>query len=375
MYLVAFFIAIQLGVVLYSSSSFLSISIAENKVGLIYSIAALISAVAILCTPLLLRHISNYHLLQLLLWINCVLLAIIAWSGWIILTLISILIYLVLARLIPLSLDIFLEDGSEDRTTGNTRGIYLTAINLGILVSPLLLSLLLANEEYWKVFAAASLLTLPVSFFTAISYRRFKNPDPDPLNLRAALAMLRTKPDILRISISATLLFTFYSWIIVYTPIYLNRHIGFGWHDIGIMYTIMLLPFILLEIPLGRIADGYLGEKELLIYGFVITGLATAAMSLIGVSYFWIWTGVLFSTRVGASIIEIMCETYFFKQISSRDTHFLSIYRLSQPAGYIIGPILASLALILVDIRFIFAILGLIMLTGVIFAKSLTDTK
>jgi MFS family permease len=366
--------AVQFGVVFYSSSSFLAQSISENNVGIIYSVGAVLAAVALLGVPLLLRYIKNYRLLQALLLINAGLLLIMAISGILALTLVSFTIYLAIARLIPMSLDIFLEDCSEDQTTGNTRGVYLTAINLGVLVAPLLLGLILINDEYWKVFVVAAGLTIPISFFAWSSYRHFRDPEPDPLNFKSAFKTLREKPDIMRISISATLLFVFYAWIVIYTPIYLNQHVGFGWEQIGLMYSIMLLPFVLLELPLGRIADQYLGERELLGWGFAIMGLATAAMSAITSSQFWVWAAILFATRVGASMVEIMTETYFFKQISGRDTHLLGIYRLSQPAGYLIGPVLATLSLIFLDINYIFVILGGIMLIGVVLSRKLTDT-
>ena len=48
--------------------------------------------------------------------------------------------------------------------------------------------------------------------------------------------------------------------MIIYTPIYLHEHLLLGWDQIGFIFTIMLLPFIILEFPLGNIK--YIGKSN-----------------------------------------------------------------------------------------------------------------
>ena len=64
--------------------------------------------------------------------------------------------------------------------------------------------------------------------------------------------------------------------MVIYTPIYLHEHIGLPWSDIGIIFTIMLLPFVLFEFPAGKLADGKWGEKEPPIIGIILIAVSTA---------------------------------------------------------------------------------------------------
>ena len=47
----------------------------------------------------------------------------------------------------------------------------------------------------------------------------------------------------------------------------------------------MLLPFVLFELPLGKVADKWLGEKEIMFGGVLITALATGACFFLTFSY------------------------------------------------------------------------------------------
>jgi len=90
---------------------------------------------------------------------------------------------------------------------------------------------------------------------------------------------------------------------------------------------------------------------------------------------FWIWGLVLFATRVGASAVEIASESYFFKHINAQDSEIISIFRIISPLAYSVAPLMASLALIIIDIRFLFLTLGIFMLLGLKYSLTLKDTR
>jgi MFS family permease len=163
--------------------------------------------------------------------------------------------------------------------------------------------------------------------------------------------------------------------MVVYTGLYLHTHLGMPWTGIGIVLTVMLLPFPLIEYPLGRISDTIVGEKELLAAGFIIAGAVTMAIPWLHSTSVLVWSVMLCATRIGAAIVEIMTETYFFKQVDARDAEMIGAYRIVEPCAYILAPAAASLLLRAADIRFIFLILGIVMLAGVYPALRLRDTK
>jgi MFS family permease len=167
----------------------------------------------------------------------------------------------------------------------------------------------------------------------------------------------------------------FFGWMIIYTPLYLHENLGFDWSSIGIIFTIMLLPYVLFEVPLGKLADTILGEKEILILGFIITAISTMAMAFMHTTELIPWIIILFITRVGASSIEVMNETYFFKKVRAEDTTAIEIFRIMRPAGYILAPLVASAFIPFIEARYLFLIIGLTMFIGVYAGARIVDTK
>ena len=163
--------------------------------------------------------------------------------------------------------------------------------------------------------------------------------------------------------------------MVIYTPIYLFEHIGFNWKQIGFIFMIMLIPFVLVDYPLGHLSDK-IGEKKLLLVGFLITILFTCMIPFIKTPEVWIWAIILFGTRLGAATIEIMAESYFFKEISDRNADEISFFRNTYPLSFIIAPLVAIPVLLFVpSFKYIFFVLSAIMLCGFLIVLRLKDIK
>ena len=217
---------------------------------------------------------------------------------------------------------------------------------------------------------------VPFIILLSIFFRNFKDPVYIDTPFLKTFTKLKQKKNIYHIFIIRTLLQFFYSWMVIYTPIYLHKYIGLDWTIIGTIFSIMLLPFLLFQISLGTLADKKFGEKEILNIGLILIALTTAILSFISPdATWWTWAGILFLTRTGASSIEIMTESYFFKKVDEKDADIISFFRMARPIAYIIGPALASLTIFLVDFRFIFLVLGVIMLSGLKYSLTIQDTR
>jgi MFS family permease len=131
----------------------------------------------------------------------------------------------------------------------------------------------------------------------------------------------------------------------------------------------------LFELPLGKIADKWFGEKEILIGGTIIISLSTMACSFLLIPNWIFWAILLFITRTGAATVEIMKETYLFKKIDAVDTGIISLSRINVPFSYLVGPVFVSLVLLVLDFKYVFLLLGIIMLLGLKQAWKLKDTK
>ncbi len=273
-------------------------------------------------------------------------------------------------------LDIFLEELSTDKKTGEIRGIYLTFISLGVAMGPFILALLATMwHGFQPVYTAAALLLIPPIFLAIFSLKSNtpKTYAPYHHSLRLPFATWWHTRDIRRVTLARLVLESFYGLMIIYTPIYLYRVLGFEWSELGIIFTVMLLPFILFDWIGGELADRFWGEKELMSTGLLITGFSLLFMPFIG-KVFWAWMLVLFISRVGASLVETMTETYFFKHVKADDTGLLSIFRLTRPAGNILGIIVGVLTLNFFSYEIMFFVLAIMVLLGLKESLSIKDT-
>jgi hypothetical protein len=285
------------------------------------------------------------------------------------------LIHMVTISLLLFNMDVFIEDVSKDDVlTGSIRATYLTVTNLTLVVAPSLVALLLYNNKYSLVYIASCLFMVPLYFFWR-RLRGVQNPTITHIKIKETLSEYVKNKNLYNIFICNFLLQLFYAYMVIYIPLYLEKYIGFSWSEIGIMFTIMLLPFVLFEIPVGELADEKYGEKEFLTIGFVIMGLASIVISFLTLKVFWIWATVLFISRIGASFVEISSESYFFKQVDLKKSDVISFFRISRPLSYIIAPMLATLMLQFIPFQYIFILVGSLMIIGTRYSMALLDTK
>jgi MFS family permease len=145
--------------------------------------------------------------------------------------------------------------------------------------------------------------------------------------------------------------------------------------NLGLILSYAMAAYLIVEWPAGRLGDHALGEKELMALGFFIAACATATLSIAHAPLIWIWAIILFVSRIGAAILDIMTESYFFKQVDGGDADLVSAFRMLGPLAYIVGPIMGSALLLFTSVGNIFALLALIMLFGIPIALSLEDTR
>ncbi|MBU1046296.1 MFS transporter [Patescibacteria group bacterium] len=359
----------------YINSSFMEQFVPEKAIGILYTISSILAIICLTFAPRILRKIGNYKMVIALFTTSFISLIILAFSQNPIIIIPVFVIYITMHVIAFLNLDILLEEQSNDLETGNIRGLYLTISNLAWLTSPFLVGLLLTNGDYWKIYGLASLMVIPFILILFTYFRNFKDPLYTNTPFWKTLKKLTRMKDVYRIFALRTMLQFFYSWMVIYSPIYLHKYIGLDWKTIGLIFTIMLLPFVLFQLPLGIIADRLYGEKEILNIAIIIIAITTMSLSFITSNTIWVWGALLFITRVGASSIEIMTETYFFKKVSEKDADIISFFRMSRPIAYVFGPALASLTILVIDFRFIFLVLGIIMLTGLRYSLRIEDTR
>lgn len=110
-------------------------------------------------------------------------------------------------------------------------------------------------------------------------------------------------------------------------------------------------------------------------FGFIVTTIATVSLFFIHQHIIWLWALLLFTTRVGASIIDVVSDTYFFKHIKPENEEFVGVYRSTNPLAYILGPLAAVIIFIFApSFNFIYIILGTLMLYGVYLSSTISKS-
>ncbi len=274
--------------------------------------------------------------------------------------------------------DLLLEATIADtNTTGRVRALFRTAWSTAALAAPLLLGALLANSNaYGRVFLAGAAMLVPI--VVLLSTRRLpKGPSPKLFQMYGTLVHIARHRDLAAVTFANFLLYLFYVWMPLYTPIYLHTVLGISWSNLGWMFSIMLVPYVLIEYPAGWLADNFLGDKELMLAGFLIAGGGAAALSLLTTTTsLMIILVILVGSRVGSALVEAMVEAHFFRRVSKRDINSVSVFRGVWPLSYIIGPIVGSVILIYGDYSSLFLVTGgFIALAGAIATLLIKDFK
>jgi len=358
----------------YINSSFLGNFINQKFVGLIYTITSVIAILTLLELPKILKRFGNYHTISFFLIINIFSLLLISNIKEKIFIIPIFVIYLSTISLIIASIDIFVEDYSSKKATGNIRGIFLTVLNSAWVIAQLAMGFFATKISYTTLYGISFFFVITTLFIIRLKFKKFEDPIYKKIPIKETILKILKNKNISKIYYSNMLLQFFYVWMVIYTPIYLNKNMGFGWDKIGIIFTIMLLPFVVLQIPLGKLSDK-IGEKKILKIGFILIIISTITLYFIDSKNIIIWGIILFVTRVGAAIVEVMNESYFFKQISARDADIISFFRNASPTTYIFAPLIATIFLIFFPFKYIFIFLGLIITLGLYFSFTLKDTK
>lgn len=282
------------------------------------------------------------------------------------------IIYQVTLALSWIFIDYYIEKYSTDNSTGNTKGIQWTIMNLTFLFGPLLSGFMISRLGYSSVFLLASLMIIPPFIFVISNFKNIKivHEESTKINFKK---VYKNKP-VWKISIMNFLLNFFYCWMTIFTPLYMNKVLNLGWDKIGIITSLILIPFVIFQYPAGKVADKYLGEKELLMISTLILGVSTIALFFVKNIFLFIL--VLFLTRVGASILEIIREVYLYKNLDASNIDLISFYKLVSPLSWVVGPMLSSIVLSVLDMKYLFLILGIIILViGIPVLWNLKDTK
>lgn len=376
-YFVGFLFASHTALVLYSNSSFLNQFIDDSYIGLLYTGGSILALIGLAIVPKALRRFGSRPVMITL---ALIILAICAVNifvhvPWIILACFT--LFFSGNIMFFLANDIVIDQTADnDDIMGTVRGSYISALHIGYVVAPGLAGFILARLGFSALYGLAGFVLIPliILLIKTISVKQV-NLENNTVSTRKSFQKVFQNKNLRNILGANFILQFFYSWMIIYSPLYLQDILGIPWDSIGTIFSIMLLAFVFIPLPIGRLADRSMGEKPLLFLAFLVLAGSTSLLYFLPYFTLPLLALILFITRVGASAVETLTESYFFKNSPQSETGAVGILRSTYPVAYIIAPIIASVIVTVAPMKYLFLILSIICLLGIFFILPITNTQ
>ncbi len=274
-----------------------------------------------------------------------------------------------------ITLSLFVRDFSNSKDFGEAEGRYFKFQNIGYLIGPLVGGFLASQFGYEIVFILAAAIVLGGFLYfynhhvikesaaiinmkrvsTVKFFENIKNYFSDPN---------RTKAYVMSFSLMG--------WFMVkrlYLPLYVVAS-GYLSSVTGIVFSLAIIPFILLEEKIGKYADAK-GIRIPISSGFFIIagGLLLTFISPFPILNFII----IILSNIGAAFIEPIQEYYLLKNTpKEQEEDFYGIYSTSTTVSSFFTPIIGALVLSVLPFKFIFLVFAvLIAVAGLYFRSSL----
>ena len=372
---ISFFIGFSQAVAAYVLSTFFEGAWGAKSVGFFYAGTYLISLFVLLNLHKVVAKIGKSSAFSLICLLEILILCSLVFLGFTKAAAFLVVFYIIFSALAWTMIDIILETFSKDEASGEIRGGHLTVFNLGFLFGPFVSTWLLGRFGYNGIFSFILFLNIAILIVFVTFVRKVDSQICKKNKVIVVVKKAWGRKNLMNIYYISFVLEAFFALMVIYTPIYLKETIGFSWAEIGKIFTVMLIPFVLLQYPVGFLADKKFGEKEFLIGSLFIMSASTLFIYFTSSTSMFVWAIILFATRIGASMIEVLRDSYFYKQVDGKDVDLIDFFRTSSPVGYIFATLLSALLLIFLPLKFAFILVAIITLTGIYPAFKLRDSK
>jgi len=233
-FLACFFLSLHSGAILYTNSTLLESFFSPAVVSFLFLLGAVGNIALFLYIPKLIRKLGNKTVVSLFLLIKALCTFTLVMSSSALVVAVAFVIYSSLLTII------FLEEISDDLTTGEIRGAWLTIVHLGLIIGLIVLSALSGAGDIFKpTYITASFLLLPPILFILFFQTGPSSNAPRHHHILPFRAWWRMK-SVRRATLARFCLEIFYTFMTIYTPLYLHTVIGFEWSVISLMFAIAL---------------------------------------------------------------------------------------------------------------------------------------
>lgn len=347
---------------LYVASTFFAKASGTENVGVFYLVANSIVLIGLLNMHKMISKLGKTTVFLFFFFMQICLGAFLVASGPTWLGVILLMLLIIAMDMVWVSLDVILESYSEDNQSGRIRGFHLMIMNIGFLLGPFLSMRILEHYGFSELFFVVMIINMLIFIVSLVSLRKTGFEYKGDLTIRDLVKKIFVNRDLMNIYYVSFLLEFFYALMTIYMPLYL-LDLGLGWDKIGIIFTIMLVPFVLVEYPAGIIADSKHGqEKKMILISICIIAFSTLSIFFIKGTEVWLWAMVLFATRIGAALLEVLRDSYFYKKIDGRDVDIISFFRTARPVSYVVAAVISAIFVAISGISSVFVIISIVAL-------------
>jgi len=372
-----FLFALHYAIPVYATSSYLHKYFDSSIVSGVYALGSVLALIASISFA---RSIKRFHAYGFAFGIAVAEIIVILLFGHtenIYLLPLFFIVHFILQVLLNISLNVFIESFSAHAKIGSIRGLYLSTFNLGILVSPLIAGFILSISSFSTLYTVSALVLLPYLYFLFKYLNHIKEPAYHEINLLDAARKVFKNKNLRAALIGEFAVQSFYAVMIIYSPLYLVS-LGVPLTSyLGIILPLALLPLVLLPYELGYLADKKFGEKEMLIIGMLILVVTSFLCVIVQTNDIRIWALILIVSRIGASFVETMSFSYYFKKVDAEDpsltalfinTHGMATLTVGT-VGVLISPFLTERP------QLMFVVLGCAIVWGIAYVLPMKDTR
>lgn len=376
-YLLTLLYALHYGIPLYATSSYLHQYFGSSTVSMLYMFGAIAALIGSMSVAKYMRKFHTYGFTIGLVIAEIVITIAFGISKNPLLIAAFFVTHFLLQTLLYVCLNVFIESFSKHAETGSIRGLFLTLLNIGILISPIIGGGILSFASFSTLYIVASCMLIPFIFLVRTYLYHIEEPAYETINMYQAFRVAWKNKNIRAALVAEFLVQCFYAVMVIYSPIYLAT--------LGIPLTVYLtailpfalIPLVVLPYELGYLADKKYGEKELLIGGLLVLSLTVFLCVIVTSANPIIWVIILLLSRVGAACVETMAFAYYFKKVGPEDASLTALFSntlsfatvVVGALGIIIGPFLIARP------QLMFIILGCALLVGVSYVLPMKDTR
>lgn len=376
-YLLTLLYALHYGIPLYASSSYLHQYFSSAAVSMIYMLGSFAALLGSMSIAKYMRRFHTYRFTAGLVIAEIVITLCFGLTHSPALLALFFITHFLLQTLLYVCLNVFIESFSKHAETGSIRGLFLTILNIGILISPIIGGTLLSFTSFSGLYVVSAMMLVPFLFLVHTYLYHIKEPAYESIDMMEALRKAWRNRNIRAALVAEFIVQCFYAVMIIYSPIYLAT--------LGISLTLYLtvilpfalIPLVILPYELGYLADAKYGEKELLIGGLLVLAFTVFLFVIVDTPSTTVWILILLLSRIGAACVETMAFAYYFKKVGPEDasltalfSNTMSVATISVGAlGIAIGPFLAERP------QLIFIVLGCAILWSVSYVIPMRDTR